>query len=367
MYRRADPGAGRSRRGTTRPRRRRLVAIAVGAVVAAALLGPPATLAAKVVDTADRAFEGDAFDAVLGMVAPPRALETDGSGNITVLLLGTTEDLPGHPGAELTDTMMILSINERARTSFLLSVPRDLWVDYGRTCSGARAGKVNAVYGCERAAATGTAEQREREALRATGRRVGRVMGLDVADVVHVNGNALRRAVDAVGGITVTIDSPDPRGVYDRSRKIRLPNGPVRLDGAEAAALARARNASGGYGLVRSDFDREDYQRKIVAAVGDKAMRAGFLADPLQVIQLLDAMGDNVRTTVDASEMKSLVGLLGEIRSGRTRSVDILRDRPGVLTTGRGPDGSSIVRPTAGLEDYAQLRSFTRELLAAGR
>jgi hypothetical protein len=72
---------------------------------------------------------------------------------------------------------------------------------------------------------------------------------------------------------------------------------------------------------------------------------------------------DDVHTTVAADEVKSLANAFSGTGTSNMVSIDIQDDAPDVLTTGTGPDGSSIVLPTAGLLDYAALQAFTHELL----
>lgn len=56
-------------------------------------------------------------------------------------------------------------------------------------------------------------------------------------------------------------------GIYDPNVNLRLPAGVSHLDGKTALKLARARNAAGGYGLHRSNFDREMNQQRIISAI----------------------------------------------------------------------------------------------------
>jgi hypothetical protein len=87
------------------------------------------------------------------------------------------------------------------------------------------------------------------------------------------------------------------------------------------------------------------------------------LANPINVINLLDALGNNVHTTIDTSEIKSFINVTKSVPSNSITSIDIMSDAPGVLTTGPGPDGSSIVRPAAGLASFSDVHSFTQKLL----
>jgi LCP family protein required for cell wall assembly len=317
-------------------------------------------------------FGGNIFSAILGPGAP---LRVDRYGNSNVLLLGTSENDPGRGGPLLTDSMMVFSINQTSHQIVLLSIPRDLWVTYRAPCTAGGAGKINAVYEC----ALGTDHNGlnpeggdESTAERMTAATVGLVIGMELQYVVHVNLSVVQRVVDAVGGIDITIASPDPRGILDRNFDsrcnyecflVKYPNGPVHLTGTNAMWLVQARNNAEGYGLPRNNFDREASQRKVVTALKDRLSRIRFLANPLSVVNLADALGDDVHTTIQADEVKSFVNAFSSTATANIFSIDIQDDAPDVLTTGTGPDGSSIVMPTAGLFDYAALQAFTHELL----
>jgi hypothetical protein len=201
---------------------------------------------------------------------------------------------------------------------------------------------------------------------------VGDYFGLDMHYYVHVNYTVLRQSVDAVGGITVKIESSDPRGILDRNFDwtcgykcylVKWPNGPANLNGEQALALARARNDAGGYGLSRGNFDREQNQQKIMIALKDKAVSGGTLANPIAVNGLMDALGDNVRTNFDAGEVKTLVTIASDIDNKNIKRIDLTKPGSSVLTTGSSPSAGSIVRPIAGLYDFSKVVSYVRSQL----
>lgn len=338
------------------------------------LLGLGGFMAYKALSAAGSIFKGNP----LSLLLPDTPLKTDQYGNTNLLILGTSESDPGHPGAQLTDSMMVASINQKTHQVFLVSVPRDLWVTYDQSCSVGDAGKINAVYECSLGSNLGGISQTqndEQTAENAVASKVGEVFGTDIQYVAHLNLAVVQKVVDAVGGIDITIDSPDPRGILDRNFDwrcnytcylVKYPNGPAHLDGTQAMWLVQARNDSGGYGLPRGNFDREENQRKVLTAVKDKAMSVGFLANPINVANFLDALGSNVHTTINSSEIKSFIDAIKAVPSNGITSIDIQQQGPNVLTTGTGPDGSSIVEPTAGLEDYSGIQVFMKELLQGG-
>jgi hypothetical protein len=131
----------------------------------------------------------------------------------------------------------------------------------------------------------------------------------------------------------------------------------VNLDGEHALALARARNAAGGYGLSGGNFDREQYQQKIILAIKEKAVSAGTLANPVKVGALIDSVGKNIETNFETSEIKTLVDLASAINKSSIRSISLVdKDKP--LVTTANYSGQSIVRPVAGLEDFSKLQSY---------
>jgi LCP family protein required for cell wall assembly len=317
----------------------------------------------KFLATSGKIFKGNPIAAIFGQ---GKELKADANGQTNVLLFGTSEDDPGHAGSLLTDSMMVASLDQKTHDGFLVSIPRDLYVDYGRGCPAGFKGKLNALYPCifEK-----EGEDKAQAALRA---KIGEVLGLDIQYAVHVNYTVLRQAVDAVGGITVTIDSHDPRGIMDRNfdwdcpnglfscYNVKYPNGPAKLNGKQALYLARARGANGlTYGLPQANFDREKYQRQILLALKDKAVSAGTLTNPVAINSLLDALGDNVRTNFDAEEIKTIVKLGHEVKSENIRSMVLNSPEDALVRTGN-VGGQSIVQPAAGLFSYGKIQEVVQ-------
>ncbi len=314
-------------------------------------------------------FKGNVLSAILSQ---GKELKVDAQGRSNILLFGTSEDDPQHDGANLTDSIMVASVDQKKKNVYLISIPRDLWVKYGKACLSGYEGKINEVYTCGGGETANPDDQAGQTAFRT---KISEVTGLDVQYSVHVNYTVLREAVNAVGGITVNIDSGDPRGILDRNFDwrcnykcyyVKYPNGPVNLDGDHALALARARGAAGEgttYGLPNANFDREKYQQKILIALKDKATSAGTLANPVAIDKLLSALGNNVRTNFDAEEIKTLIGTAKDIKTNDIVSIP-LDDKDEPLVTTGNVGGASIVRPVDGLFDYDGLHSHIKALVS---
>ncbi|HET8690436.1 MAG TPA: LCP family protein [Candidatus Saccharimonadales bacterium] len=304
---------------------------------------------------------------IFGLLGSGTPLKTGPDGRSNILVFGTSIDDPGHSGALLTDSIMVISVDQKAKNAVMFSVPRDLWVEYGRQCDNGYQGKINAVYQCF--SGMGKDHAAGANALRQI---VGKSFGIDVQYSVAVDYTAVKDLVNAVGGVDITIDSPDPRGILDRNFDkhcpngpytcyfVKYPNGPVHLDGIHALYLSRARNDKGGYGLPRGNFDREDNQRKILRALRDKMESAGTLANPIKVSSMIDALGNNIRTNISAGEIKTLIGLAGDIKDSSIKNVSLVDPNNPVMTTG-SYGAQSIVKPAAGLYDFSQVQDFIRQ------
>ncbi|HET6924434.1 MAG TPA: LCP family protein, partial [Candidatus Saccharimonadales bacterium] len=91
-----------------------------------------------------KVFKGSANrPAALQANVDPQLLKGEGDGRVNILLLGNGGN--GHDGPDLTDTIMVASIDPVNKTADLLSVPRDLWVKMPNGFMGASQ-KINAAY-----------------------------------------------------------------------------------------------------------------------------------------------------------------------------------------------------------------------------
>jgi LCP family protein required for cell wall assembly len=331
-----------------------LVIVVIGMVVAG-------FLGWKFLRATSKVFQGN----ILGFFDSTK-LKGEETGRVNILLAGTSEDDIDHGGADLTDSIMLASLDTKNNTGFTVSIPRDLWVEYGARCTAGFQGKINAAYQCGN-----TTEFKEdgypEGGMGLLQKIVSTNLGIPIHYYGKLNYTAFKDAVDAVGGITIDIDSTDPRGIYDPNIQpkdggpVRLQNGKQQLDGKLALALARSRNVKGGYGMSRGDFDRTTYQQAMLVALKDKALSAGVISNPAKLSSLLDAAGDNVETNFKSNEVRRLYDLSKLISNDKIQSID-LADSENMLVTTGNYNGQSIVRPAAGISDFSEIKSFFKKL-----
>ncbi|MEI6850614.1 MAG: LCP family protein [Candidatus Saccharibacteria bacterium] len=313
-------------------------------------------------------FQGNIFD-----IFQSQPLKQDSNGRSNFLILGTSEDDPGHGGADLTDSMLVVSIDQKNKNIYMFSVPRDLYVEYGIGCVSGYAGKINAYFACSNDRDSTEAEQ---DRLSKTQKLVGDIFGLDIQYGVHVNHTVIKEAVDAVGGIDVDIQgSNGAPGVLDRNFDwrcnytcylVKYNNGINHLDGEHALYLSMARgDIAPTYGLANSNFDREKNQQKILVSLKNKAMTTGTLTNLDTVTKLIDSFGNNMRTNIKTNEIQTLMKVTSEVKSKDVHTLSLFGiDSSSVFTTG-GYAGQSVVMPTAGIFDYSDIQTFIKKNLSS--
>lgn len=298
-------------------------------------------------DKVSTIFEGNVTD-----ILTPVELKKDAEGRSNILVFGTSEDDAGHSGALLADSILVLSVDQNSGDVAMFSIPRDLWVTYQAPCSVGYSGKINAAYYCG-LETNGNNEVAAAESFATT---VGQTVGMEIPYYIKVNYGAISGITDALGGIDVEIYSDDPRGIYDVQTGLNLPAGVNHLDGQTALMLARARNSKGGYGLSRSNFDREKNQQRIIQALQKKALSIGVLANPQQALDILNSLGDNIKTNVTMSELRKALDVALAMGDNGIRSIDI----SDLLTTGRVGNASTVL-PIAGQGNFTDLQNYLKQ------
>lgn len=322
-------------------------------------------------------FSNNVFKGNLLGLANSRPLQQDADGRSNILIFGTSEDDEdgNHPGAYLTDSIMVLSIDQTKKDAYMVSIPRDLWVEYGRACPAGYQEKINSLFDC-----VSEGGKKQEEGAKALAAKISEVLGVDIQYQVHLNYTVVREAVDAVGGVDVDImgNGPVPAGtkpgsVLDRNFDwkcgyqcyyVKYEPGVHHLDGEHALALARARNAQGGYGLVAGNFDREVNQQKILTALREKSLSVGTLSNLAKVAALLDALGSNLRTSFSTEEIGTLISLGKDIKSESIQSISLADEKNPVVETG-SVGSISVVKPIAGLFDYSAIRVYIKKQISA--
>lgn len=333
-------------------------------VIILAILGVVGYLAVKAFLAGGKVFNGNPLD----IITTKTRLAEDDNGRTNILIFGTsgyTMDENAWDGAMLTDSIMVVSLDQDNNDAYMMSLPRDLYVRNNCPALGKTSGKLNEVFYC--AYTTDKDEVAGAEALMT---KSGEILDLDIQYYIHADWTALVQAIDAVGGVDVTIESDDPRGIYDSSTGIKYANGEVaHLDGEKALALARARNHNyGDYGLAGGNYDREKNQQKILAAFQQKAMSAGTLLNPVAVNNLIDSLGNNLITSFETGHVQTLIDIASNLQADHIKQLPFVgRDDggPNLIAT-YAPNGTYLGEaPVAGVYDYSEIQAYVAQNLSS--
>ncbi len=281
-------------------------------------------------------------------------------GRTNVLLLGN----PGgvHDGPYLTDTIMVASFNHKLNKVYLISLPRDFWVDKTRT-------KINAVY---------ELGQRKGNGLSFTEEVIEDVLGIPIHYAVRLDFRGFIKAVDELGGIEVDIErtfddynypiagkeddmcgnreeekelneeeakklniSPgkhtlliltDGQIATDsadqaqsakyfacRFEHVHFEKGKTVMDGEEALVFVRSRKGTNSEG---SDFARSKRQQKVIESARAKVLSFETLTDPKKVAFLIDTYGTSVETDIPIMDILEFYKLVKRVESTESFVVD---------------------------------------------
>lgn len=220
-------------------------------------------------------------------------LQKDAYGHTNFLLLGTGNK--GHEGADLTDTIMIASLDDEHKLVTLTSVPRDIFIKDAALGSQ----KINQIYySAKKKYGTST------QGLDAIKQEMEKFTGVQIHYWIKINFDGFRDLVNALGGVDVTVkknlyDPLYPKGETKGYEVFSLAAGPQHLDGDTALKYARSRETT-------SDFDRADRQQQVINAIKEKAIKSETILSQDRISKIFDAIKTNVETNISTKELFTL-------------------------------------------------------------
>ena len=292
--------------------------------------------------------QGNVFDLIHWVDDHYEPLKTDANGRTNILAFGTSGyNMEGweageiHDGAQLTDSIMAISLNQETGDIAMISLPRDLKAS--PTCTAT--GKINEVYWCSNM--YGEDEEAGASAIMT---EVGSILGIDFQYYIHVNWGSLVTIVDTLGGINITLDED----IYDPENSGADFRAGVEytINGVQALALARAR-----HGTSAGDFTRGDSQQKILISIKNRVFEKDFSIT--DYLGLAGTLGDNLRSNFSMDELKTLAHLTFDLDFESMRQVPLLDYEKGIYLVRTGTlNGISYVLPTAGVGNYGAIQEY---------
>lgn len=293
----------------------------------------------------------------------PSVLQKEGDGRVNFLLLGI-----GGPeqsdGPDLTDTIIVASVDPCNKEAGLLSIPRDLAVKM----SSGETQKINAVYALTKMSAESKGKSKaeaEQAGIEAIENIVEEVVGLKMNYYTMLDFTAFEQAINAVGGIDIDVKNSvyESMSLKGKPYGLNVKPGNQHFDGLKALAYSRCRHCD-----ERSDFGRSERQREVIIALRRKILSLGTFGNPVKLSQLIDSFGNRVSTNLTVpDEALKLYSIGQEIDETNIKSISLV-DEPNVLVkSGSSSLGlGSIQVPEAGLYKYEEIKKFVRTTFIDG-
>ena len=215
-------------------------------------------------------------------------------------------------GAQRTDAIMLVHIPADNAAAYVMSIPRDSWVDI----PGHGTAKINAAYSY--GGPTLLIETMEQ----LTDVRIDH---LAIADF-----ESFTELTDAIGGVQMTLrEDLVERGTLIASAGVR------ELTGEQALTYVRQRK-----NLARGDFDRVQRQQAWVRAIMEKVYDGGVLTDPNRLTTFLDTATRSVAVD-EGFSVQEMLGIGNRVKG--LASTDVEFFTVPIEGIGTSADGQSIV------------------------
>ena len=213
------------------------------------------------------------------------------STSISVLVLGTDGE---SETSDETDALLLFYLDAETERAFLLSIPRDLYVEvhgHGQVRAGS-------IYGLGE-------RDEDTSGLALAQETVSATLGLPVQHAALVRFDGFASLVDAIGGLDVVVPHPiedltypDDHGDYD---PLLIPAGEQHFDGETALRYARTRV------VPAPGFDRAFRQQQLILAAHDRVTRLDLLPGLIaQAPTLWAAIAGGFETDLSLSDVIDL-------------------------------------------------------------
>lgn len=204
-----------------------------------------------------------------GHSGAPSTPDPDKGHPVNILMIGS-DSRDKVSGDGRSDTIMVLHLDADRKNAYLISFPRDMWVDI----PGHGKNKINAAYsfgGPQLSVAT-----------------LEQLTGVRMDHVAQVNFEGFISLTNTLGGVTINNTHAFSSHGYN------YPKGEITIQGPKALWFVRERHS-----LPNGDLDRAANQRKVVQAIMAKGLSGGTISNPLKFNSFVSGIAEDV--TVDNS------------------------------------------------------------------
>lgn len=320
-------------------------------------------------------------------------------GKVNVLVLGNAGGV--HEGAYLTDTIIVASYDLDENKIYLISLPRDLWIDKVK-------GKLNSVY---------EIGQSQDRGLGFTKDVVENILDIPIHYAIRIDFRGFIKAIDEIGGVEVSVANSfeDPNYPIEgrandlcgwveeekefseeEAKKLNIPPGKRRVltkDGAIATDSAEENkgfeyfpcryerisfksglqkmNGETALKFVRSrmgtnnegsDFARSKRQQAVLEALRKKVLSLETLFNPGKISAFVQALDQSLEMDMSAKDILEFYRLVKKIAS--VRSFVISADGPNALLINpplNNFGGAWVLLPKDG--NFKKIQEYVQKIL----
>jgi LCP family protein required for cell wall assembly len=281
---------------------------------------------------------------VRGTLLAPRARtltaapHTPVTGPLNFLLIGSDLRSEDPDEGQRSDTIIVAHIDRSLDKAYLLSIPRDLWVNIPADDAlhfGGDTTKINAAFEYGGGGSGGT------QLLSET---LTNLLGIRFDGAAVIDFSGLEHAVDVVGGVQLCV----PQQVVSIHTQHVFNPGCQQMTGAQALDYLRQR-----YQFADGDFARQEHQQEFLKAFFTRALSAGALTNPIKLDELLQSLAGAMVIDTGSTSVPDLVFALRGLRPTAVTGVKV----PFYLDT---VDKLSVVRASDEADSlYQALRTDT--------
>lgn len=287
-----------------------------------------------------------------------KELKGESRGRINILLLGMGGK--NHDGGNLTDTIILASIDLKEKKAALLSIPRDMSIPMEDGGGWRKINNINAYAEADSKGSGGLAASQA----------IGDVLNIPIDYYVRLDFQGFINIIDELGGIQVYVDNTlndesypimgNEEDVWEnRFEHLYIEEGWNEMDGELALKYVRSRHAAGSEG---SDFARSKRQQKVLEAVKEKFLSKWTLFKPKMISDILSEVDEHVSTNLKAWEIVKLWDIFKKINSENIVSKGLDNSPNGLLVDMITEQGAYVLIPRSG--DFAEIQYMVNNIFS---
>jgi LCP family protein required for cell wall assembly len=224
---------------------------------------------------------------------------------INILVVGLDKRPQDGDSPSRTDTIFIVTVDPKTKSTGILGIPRDLWVDIPYSSgSGTYKDRINSVY------VAGELNGYDQGGIGLMKDVIEQDFGIEINKYVMVDFDGFESIIDALGGIEVDVPDAVFDPYYSETEKPGdyFPQdfevGRQHMDGRTALAYSRIRFSS-------DDLDRIQRQQRVIFATIDKAKSLDVLS---KAPDLWDKYKDAITTDISDTQIAGYALLANQVK-----------------------------------------------------